>query len=88
MTKDVLMERFPYRFVEADERGYIEKWNEMTKRWYHMYECDCRMQLLTAMEDINYTRWLDPEGVPCYREQRGDVVRGCDSASSLSSFGD
>jgi hypothetical protein len=24
------------------------------------------MQLLTAMEDFEYTKWLDPEGVPCY----------------------
>lgn len=75
MTKDVLMERFPYRFIENDERGYIEKFDDVTKRWRHMYECDSRRQLLTAMEDINYTRWLDPAGVPCYREQRGDVVR-------------
>lgn len=41
-----------------------------------MYECDSPLQLMTAMEDVEYTKWLDPEGVPCYRDTRGDVVRG------------
>jgi hypothetical protein len=71
----VLLERHPYRFCEGDERGFIEKFNDGTRRWTHMYECDSRLQLMTAMEDINYCRWLDPAGVPCYREQRGDVVK-------------
>jgi hypothetical protein len=62
----ILLERYPYRFVEGDDRGYIEKFNGSTKRWTHMYECDSKVQLCTAMEDINYTRWLDPDGVPCY----------------------
>jgi hypothetical protein len=62
----VLLERYPYRFCEGDERGYIEKFNEATRRWSHMYECDSRLQLMTAMEDLNYCRWLDPAGVPCY----------------------
>ena len=62
----VLLERFPYRFVEEPERGYIMKYNSDTKRWFNMYECDSRMQLLTAMEDFEYCKWLDPEGVPCY----------------------
>ncbi len=72
----ILLERFPYRYVETDdkERGYIEKFEDNTRRWRLMYECDCRLQLLTAMEDYQYTLWLDPEGVPCYREQRGDSV--------------
>jgi len=64
----VLMEREGYRFCETDERGYIEKFDEATRRWRLMYECDCRLQLLTAMEDIDYTKWLDPSGVPCYRK--------------------
>ncbi len=25
------------------------------------------MQMTTAIEDFEYTKWLDPEGVPCYR---------------------
>jgi hypothetical protein len=28
------------------------------------------MQLLTAMEDHDYTCWLDPDGVPAYRKDR------------------
>jgi hypothetical protein len=64
----ILMERSGYRFVESDDRGYIEKFNEATRRWQFMYECDSRLQLLTAMEDIEYTKWLDPSGVPCYRK--------------------
>ena len=73
----VLLERSPYRFVEAEggERGYIEKFDSTTRRWRLMYECDCRLQLLTAMEDLEYCKWLDPEGVPCYRSNRGDSVR-------------
>ncbi len=31
-----------------------------------MYLCDNGMQLTTAMEDFEYTKWLDPERVPCY----------------------
>ncbi len=70
---NVIHERYPYRFLEGTERGYIEKYNVSTKRWAHMYECDSRMQLLTAMEDINYCRWLDPDGVPCYNNGNGVV---------------
>ena len=63
----ILMERYPYRFCEAEgkDRGWIEKYDTDTKRYRKMYECDSSLQLLTAMEDINYTRWLDPEGVMC-----------------------
>jgi len=31
-----------------------------------MYHCDNEMQLMTAMEDFEYTKWLDPDRVPCY----------------------
>ena len=73
----ILKETYPYRFVESpnQERGWIEKFNDFTRRWTTMYECDSPLQLLTAMDDINYTRWLDPSGVPCYRQGRGDVVK-------------
>ena len=66
----VLLERFPYRFCEEPERGYIQKYNFDTKRWSLMYECDCELQLLTAMEDPEYSKWLDPAGVPCYIKNR------------------
>jgi hypothetical protein len=37
-----------------------------------MYLCDNEMQLMTAMEDHDYTCWLDPDGVPAYVK---DVAR-------------
>jgi len=72
MTQTVLLERFPYRYVEVGvlENGKpdyrIQKAHEYTKRYSDMYLLDNQMQLLTAMEDFEYTKWLDPEGVPCY----------------------
>ena len=69
----VLMERFPYRYVQVgtleingkpDYR--IQKVDSYTGRYRDMYLCDNEMQLLTAMEDFEYTKWLDPDRVPCY----------------------
>ena len=68
----ILFERFPYRYVECGtlENGFpdyrIQKANEYTKRYSDMYLLDNKMQLLTAIDDFQYTLWLDPEGVPCY----------------------
>lgn len=68
----VLNERFPYRYVECGtlENGFpdfrIQKADSYTKRYRDMYLLDNQMQLLTAMEDLEYTKWLDPERVPCY----------------------
>jgi len=71
----VLLEKEEYRFVE---KGIIELNNKpdyrlqkkdyYTKRWNDIYLFDNQMQCLTAMEDVNYTRWLDSEGVPAYRK--------------------
>ena len=74
----VLLENYPYRFIEngllnngkPDYR--IQKYSIETKRYRDMYLLDNSMQLCTAMEDVNYVRWLDPDGVPCYR--RNNVV--------------
>lgn len=72
----VLLERFPYRYVECGtlENGFpdyrIQKANEYTKRYSDMYLLDNQMQLLTAIDDPEYTKWLDPEGVPCYIKDR------------------
>jgi len=69
----VLMERFPYRYVQVgtleingkpDYR--IQKVDSYTGRYRDMYHCDNEMQLMTAMEDFEYTKWLDPDRVPCY----------------------
>ena len=68
----VLLERFPYRYVESGtlENGMpdyrIQKSHPYTKRYSDMYLLDNQMQLLTAIDDFEYTKWLDPEGVPCY----------------------
>ena len=66
-------ENFPYRYVECgileinDEPDYrIQKYNQYTDRYTNMYYCDNRMQFDTAIEDFEYTKWLDPAGVPCY----------------------
>jgi hypothetical protein len=72
MTK-VLLEREGYRFVE---KGIIElngmpdyrmqKQDYYTKRWNDIYLFDNSLQCTTAMEDIEYAKWLDPDCVPSY----------------------
>ncbi|AIX34653.1 hypothetical protein Syn7803US59_174 [Synechococcus phage ACG-2014d] len=73
MTPTVLLERSPYRYVECGTLEIngkpdfrIQKFDEWTKRYKDMYLCDNGMQLNLAMGDFEYTKWLDPEGVPCY----------------------
>ena len=69
----VILERFPYRYVESGtlDNGFpdyrIQKFNEYTKRYKDMYLLDNSMQLDYALEDMEYTKWLDPDGVPAYR---------------------
>ena len=67
------MERYPYRYVQdgvielngkPDYR--IQKFNEYTRRYNDMYLLDSSIQLDLALEDFEYTKWLDPAGVPCY----------------------
>ena len=69
----ILLERFPYRYVECgvlETNGMpdfrIQKADEYTKRYRDMYLLDNQMQMLTAMEDFEYTKWLDVDNVPCY----------------------
>ena len=70
----VILEKFPYRYVESGilENGKpdyrIQKMNSLTSRYKDMYLCDNQMQILTAIEDYDYTLWLDPDNVPCYRK--------------------
>ena len=79
MKTKVLLERYPYRFTEGAEllNGRpdcrIQKYDIVTKRYKDMYLCDNQIQLMTAMNDINYCRWLDPDGVPCYSRADGVV---------------
>jgi len=69
----VIMERFPYRYVQVGTLEIngkpdcrIQKADSYTGRYRDMYHCDNEMQLMTAMEDFEYTKWLDPDRVPCY----------------------
>ena len=68
----IILERFPYRYVECGtlDNGFpdyrIQKADSWTKRYRDMYLLDNQMQLLTAIEDEDYTKWLDPARVPCY----------------------
>ena len=76
MNPKVITEHFPYRFVECGtlENGMpdfrIQKAHEYTKRYSDMYLCDNGMQFMLAIEDHEYCKWLDPEGVPCYVKDR------------------
>jgi len=71
---NVIMERFPYRYVESGtlKNGRpdfrIQKMDSWTRRYKDMYLCDNGMQLTQAIEDFEYTKWLDPAGVPAYRK--------------------
>ena len=76
----VLMERFPYRYIQVgtleingkpDYR--IQKVDSYTGRYRDMYLCDNEMQLMTAMEDFEFTKWLDPDRVPCYVKDDEDT---------------
>ncbi len=75
-TMTVIHDRFPYRFTENGvlENGCpdyrIQKFNMDTKRYSDMYLLDNSMQLGIALEDIEYCKWLDPEGIPCYTKNR------------------
>lgn len=70
----ILLERFPYRYVECGtlDNGKpdcrIQKVCSTTGRYRDMYHCDNMHQLCVAMEDFEYTKWLDPDGVPAYRK--------------------
>ena len=75
MKYTTILDQGCYRFVHTDkplENGKldfrIQKQDYYTKRYRDMYLCDNSMQLTTAMEDFEYTKWLDPEGVPAYRK--------------------
>ena len=85
MKPEVLLERSPYRYVQCgtielngmpDYR--IQKFDEWTKRYKDMYLLDNQLQLDYAMEDFEYTKWLDPAGVPCYTKDRVKNPRDTD----------
>jgi hypothetical protein len=69
----VLLERESYRFVDVGVielngmRDYrLQKKDYYTRRWRDIYLFDNQLQCITAIEDIEYAKWLDPDRVPCY----------------------
>ena len=72
----VVLERHPYRYVTCGELEIngkpdcrIQQFNEWSKRYGDMYYCDNENQLLLAIEDYEYTKWLDPDPeVGAYRK--------------------
>ncbi|MDA0778251.1 MAG: hypothetical protein O3C19_04180 [Bacteroidetes bacterium] len=69
----ILLEKFPYRYVQCgtiEINGKpdcrIQKADSYTGRYRDMYLCDNEDQFCLAIEDFEYTKWLDPDRVPCY----------------------
>ena len=80
---NVILEKFPYRYIEMSkplENGYpdyrIQKFNEYTRRYNDMYLLDSAAQLDYVIEDFEYTKWLDPDGVPCYVKDDSEEAVG------------
>ena len=69
---DIVLERCPYRYITWGtlENGSfdcrIQKYHEDKHRYYDMYLCDNTEQMMTAIQDAEYTKWLDPSNPPCY----------------------
>tara|TARA_B100001094_G_C17910356_1_gene660907 strand:- start:485 stop:733 length:249 start_codon:yes stop_codon:yes gene_type:complete len=81
MKSSLILERYPYRYVQSgtielngkpDYR--IQKYNRYAGRYSDMYLCDNAIQFDAAIEDFEYTKWLDPEGVPCYQDTKKEHV--------------
>jgi len=76
MKPTVVLERYPYRYVTCGNLEIngkpdcrIQKWHDWTKRYRDMYLCDNESQMILAIEDKQYTRWLDPDPeVGAYRK--------------------
>ncbi len=76
MKPEVILERYPYRYVQCGKLEIngmpdyrIQKYNDWTKRYSDMYLLDNSIQLDYAIEDFEYTKWLDPDPeVGAYRK--------------------
>ena len=96
MALTVIPERYPYRYVDVGilENGYpdyrIQKYNEGTGRYKDMYLCDNGDQLETAMEDFEYTKWLDPADGPSYnrtKQKRHSKIMAAKGTAAQSASG-
>jgi len=67
MKLETILERHPYRYVSVGklDNGFpdyrIQKFNDYTRRYNDMYLLDNSVQLDYAIEDFEYTKWLDPD---------------------------
>ena len=81
MKLDVILDRYPYRFVQFGklESGYpdfrIQKMNFNTWRWNDMYLLDSQAQLDYCIEDREYVKWLDPDPEVAAYPRKSDTVR-------------
>tara|TARA_B100000575_G_scaffold173289_1_gene138822 strand:+ start:1260 stop:1520 length:261 start_codon:yes stop_codon:yes gene_type:complete len=81
MKLDVILDRYPYRFVQFGklESGYpdfrIQKMNFNTWRWNDMYLLDSQAQLDYCIEDREYVKWLDPDPEVASYPRKSDVCR-------------
>ena len=78
---DVVLEKFPYRYItwgtldNGDFDCRIQKWHEDRNRYYDMYLCDNTQQMNLAIEDFEYTKWLDPDPEVAAYPRKSDTVR-------------
>ena len=80
----VILDKFPYRYIEMDnllENGHpdyrIQKLNEYTQRYRDMYLLDSATQLDYAIDDFEYTQWLDPDPeVTAYAKNESEETVG------------
>ena len=81
MKLEVILDRYPYRFVQFGklESGYpdlrIQKMNYNTWRWNDMYYLDSQTQLDCCIEDPEYVKWLDPDPEVAAYPRKSDTVR-------------
>ena len=81
MKLEVILERYPYRFVQFGklESGYpdfrIQKMNFNTWRWNDMYLLDSQAQLDYCIEDREYVKWLDPDPEVAAYPRKSDTCR-------------
>ena len=79
---EVLCQHDPYRYVKMPdllENGQpdyrIQKWNNHNG-YKDMYLCDNFMQFKTAINDFEYTKWLDPDDISCYKKEHSEETLG------------
>ena len=81
MKLEVILDRYPYRFVQFGklESGYpdlrIQKMNYNTWRWNDMYLLDSQAQLDYCIEDREYVKWLDPDPEVAAYPRKSDTCR-------------